>query len=227
MHCDVPYFLWNGSRPSYKHIKIYAVRVYIINRSITRKYLGDRSHTSYFMVYVSTTGVIVYWMADHPFAFHRSHNVRFDEYNCCISIEDKHNPVSLLLQQYLESLIHNWDLLNLIPCEVDILYTIFCDTKIITYEIELPPSGEKIGYNSLDDEDFTRLYVTGTIPNSPAGHKLPTHYEKICGSFLKMEKSLSQIKARLMNLITIKVHVENPRSRSAYEEGRGTRGQIL
>ena len=36
---DVPYFLWNGTRPSYKHIKIWGVRVYIINRRATRKKL--------------------------------------------------------------------------------------------------------------------------------------------------------------------------------------------
>ena len=40
------------------------------------------------------------------------------------------------------------------------------------YEIELPPDGNKIAFNLLDNEDFTIQYVTNTIPNSSAGHKL-------------------------------------------------------
>ena len=40
--------------------------------------------------------------------------------------------------------------------------------------MELPPAGNKIGSNLLDDEDFTILYVADTIPNSPAGHQPPT-----------------------------------------------------
>ena len=35
------------------------------------------------------------------------------------------------------------------------------------------PSGKKIGFNLLDDEDFTIPYITDTIHNSPAGHQLP------------------------------------------------------
>ena len=44
---------------------------------------------------------------------------------------------------------------------------------MITYEIYLPPSGKKVGFNLLDDEDFTIPYITDTIPNSPAGNQLP------------------------------------------------------
>ena len=46
---DVPYFLWHGTRPSYKHIKIWGVRVYIISGRTTRNKLDDRSHRGYFM----------------------------------------------------------------------------------------------------------------------------------------------------------------------------------
>ena len=31
---------------------------------------------------------------------------------------------------------------------------------MITYDIELPPSGKKIGFNLLDDEDYTIPYIT-------------------------------------------------------------------
>ena len=62
----------------------------------------------------------------------------------------------------------------MIPCELDLTLTSFWYAKIITYEIELPTSGKKFVFNFLYGEDFTILYITDSIPNSPAGHKLPT-----------------------------------------------------
>ena len=112
----------------------------------------------------------MYWKKYQQFIIHRAHNVWFDEYNYHLSIEDKHTPVSLLLRQDPEGHIHDSDLLNLIPCELDLTSNPFSDSTIITYDIELPPSGKKIGFNLLDDEDFTIPYITGTIPNSPSGH---------------------------------------------------------
>ena len=44
---DVPYFLWHGTRPSYKHLKIWGFIVYIINGRATGNKLDDRSHGSY------------------------------------------------------------------------------------------------------------------------------------------------------------------------------------
>ena len=90
------------------------------------------------------------------------------------SIEDKHTPVSLLLRQDPEGHIHNSDLLNLIPCELDLTSTPFIDETIIIYDIELPPSRKKIGFNLLDDEAFTIPYIIDTIHNSPAIHQLPS-----------------------------------------------------
>ena len=66
-----------------------------------------------------------------------------------------------LIQQDPKSLIHNSDLLNLMP---------FINTTIL----ELTPSGNKIGFNLMDDGYFTIHYVTDTIPNLPADNKLPT-----------------------------------------------------
>ena len=57
---DVPYFLQHGTRPSYKHIKIWSVIVYIINGRCTRKKLDDILHLGYLMDYISNTGVILY-----------------------------------------------------------------------------------------------------------------------------------------------------------------------
>ena len=49
---------------------------------------------------------------------------------------------------------------------------------MITYDIELPSSGKKFGFNLLDDEYFTIPYITDTIPNSPAGNKLPSQAKR-------------------------------------------------
>ena len=130
------------------------------------------------MEHAATTGVILYWKPDQPFIIHRSHHVLFGEYNSSLSIEDNHTPGSLLLRQDPEVHIHHSDLLNLIPCELDLTSTPFRDETIITYDIELPPSGKKIGFNLLDDEYFTIPYITDTIPNSPAGHQLPSQAKR-------------------------------------------------
>ena len=57
---DVPYLLWYGTRTSYKHIKIWVIRVCITNVRVTRKKIYDISHQGYLMVYADTTGVIIY-----------------------------------------------------------------------------------------------------------------------------------------------------------------------
>ena len=95
----------------------------------------------------------------------------------------------------------------MIQCEPDIISNPFSDITVITYEIELFTAGKKIGFNLLDNKDFTILYVSDTIPNSPAGYQLPTQAKTMCGSLLSMENSLSQLKAHLMNSIAIKIHV--------------------
>ena len=115
-----------------------------------------------------------YWNPDQPFVIHRAHHFWFGEYNYLLSIEDKHTPDYLLLQQDPEIHVHHLDLLNFIPCELDLTPTPIFDTTILTYEIELPPSGNKDGFNLLDDEKFTIPYIADKIPNSPAGHQLPT-----------------------------------------------------
>ena len=66
----------------------------------------------------------------------------------------------------------------MIPYELHLTSTTFSDTIILTYRIYLPLAGKKIGFNLLDDEDFTITYVIDTIPNSPASNKLPTHDKK-------------------------------------------------
>ena len=53
----------------------------------------------------------------------------------------------------------------MIPCELDLTFTPFCDTTMLTYEIELPTSENKVGFNLLDDEDFTIPHITDTTPN--------------------------------------------------------------
>ena len=61
----------------------------------------------------------------------------------------------------------------MILCELDPTSNKFSDTTTITYEIEIPTSGNKVGFNLLDDEDFTIPYVIYTIPHSPSDVQLP------------------------------------------------------
>ena len=49
---------------------------------------------------------------------------------------------------------------------------------MITYDIELHTSENKIGFNLLDDEYFTIPYINYTIPNSPAGRQLPSQAKR-------------------------------------------------
>ena len=107
------------------------------------------------MGYAATTGVIIYWKPDQPFIIHRAHHVWFDEYNSRLSIEDKHTPDSLLPWKDPEGHINDSYPLNLIPCKLGIICNPFSDETIITYDIELPPSGNKISFNLMDDEYFT------------------------------------------------------------------------
>ena len=65
-----------------------------------------------------------------------------------------------------------------IGCKIKFTCNKFCDTKIVTYEIELPPYGKKVGFNLLDDKYFTIPYITDTIPNSPAGNQLPSQSKR-------------------------------------------------
>ena len=61
------------------------------------------------------------------------------------------------------------------------------DTTILTNEIELPPSGNKVGFDLLDDEYFTIPYITDTIPNSSSGHQLP---KNACVTIKKLDDIL-------------------------------------
>ena len=64
-----------------KHIKIWGVRVYIINRSVTRNKLDEISHHDYCMGYAATSGIVFYWKPDQTFVIHKSHYISFYEYN--------------------------------------------------------------------------------------------------------------------------------------------------
>ena len=99
----------------------------------------------------------------------------FYEYDYSLYTEDKHTPGYLPLQEYPEGILHIYYLRKYIPCELDITYSQFFDT---TYDIELPPSGKKIGFSLLDYGYFTILYVIDTIPNSPSLRQLLTQVKK-------------------------------------------------
>ena len=154
------------------------MRVYIINGRDTRKKIDDRLHHGYFIGYAGTTGVIIYCKPDQTFIIHRADHVWSDEYNYRLYIEYKHTPGFLLLRKDPEGHIHDSDLLNFISCELDLKVTPFSDTTMITYEMELLPSRKKVGFNLLDDSEFTIPYITDTIPNLPAGHQLTSQAKR-------------------------------------------------
>ena len=159
------------------------------------------------MGYIDTTGVIIYCNPGHNFVIHRYHHVWFDEHNCCLSIEDKQNPGYLPIQQYPESIIHNSDLLKLIPCTLDITSNPFSNTTMIKNEIELSPSGKKIGFNLLDDENFTiPMPLIQYQINQPVIN-FQQRLNEMCRSLLPTDKILSQIKVHLINSISTKLHV--------------------
>ena len=66
----------------------------------------------------------------------------------------------------------------MIPCKLSLTSTPFSNTIILTYDIELPPAGKKIGFTLLDYEYFKIPYVVDTIPISLDGHQLPTQAKK-------------------------------------------------
>ena len=66
--------------------------------------------------------------------------------------------------------MHNLDLINLVPFELDIASTPFHDATITIYKIEFTPAGKKTGFKFLDDKDFTIPYIIDEIPNSPNSH---------------------------------------------------------
>ena len=82
------------------------------------------------MVYAATTGVIIYYKPDLPYYLHRYHHEWFGEYRYRVYIEDRHTTVYLIVQQDSESLIHNSDILNLVPYYINLTYTPFCDANI-------------------------------------------------------------------------------------------------
>ena len=82
---------------------------------------------------------------------------------------------------------------------------------------------EKFGFNLLDDEDFTILYIADTIPDSLAGHKLLSLakiYVWIVA--INVEKPITA-QGVLDELNSHQTPSVNQISRSVYSEGRATK----
>ena len=80
---------------------------------------------------------------------------------------------------------------------------------MITYDIELRSSGKEIGFNLIDDQDFTIPYITDNIPNLPAGHQLPSQAKRNVWIVAINGESLSQLKVYLMNSIFVNLRGVN------------------
>ena len=101
----------------------------------------------------------------------------------------------------------------MITCELDLTSTQFCDTAILTYEIELPPHVNKVGFNSLHDYYFTILYITDTILNSSACHKLTTQAQQNMWIIVINEEDATTAQGALDELN----HHQNPHVKSKDE----------
>ena len=62
----------------------------------------------------------------------------------------------------------------MVPCDLDLKYTPFCDVTIITNELELHPYRKEIGFNLSDSYDFNIPYIIDTIISLTYNHQLPT-----------------------------------------------------
>ena len=130
------------------------------------------------MGYDDTTGVILYFNPDQPFLSTDTIMIGLMKIILVYPYKTKRTIGYLLLQQNPEIILHGFYLLDLISFELYITSTTFCDTTILTYEIELTPAVKKICFNLLNYGYFTIPYVVDTISNSPAGHQLPKHSKK-------------------------------------------------
>ena len=73
-----------------------------------------------------------------------------------------------------------------------ILHPIHLVIQKLSHEIELYPSGRKVGFNLLDDEEFTIPYITDTVPNSLAVHKIPTQDKRnMCITYINGEEPIT------------------------------------
>ena len=98
---------------------------------------------------------------------------------------------------------------------------------MITYEIELPPSGKKIDFNLTDDGYFSIPYVTDTIPNSPTLRQLPSQPKLNAWTISINGEYPITSQGAIDELNFHQTPRENPRSISVYAEGRANREQIL
>ena len=75
----------------------------------------------------------------------------------------------------------------------------------------------------MDDEDFKIPYITDTIPNSPAGHQLPSQAKINVWIIAINEEEYITSKDVLNELNPRQNPQGNPRSRSVYAERRATK----
>ena len=150
------------------------------------------------MGYAATTGAILYCKPGQTCVIRRSHHAWFDEYTSCLSIEYKHTPFSLLLQEYPEIVIHNLDPLNLIPCEIDLTSTPSSDTKTVTYEIEVTPAGKYLVSIHWIINILQSLMSLIQYQIHQPFIKFQHRLNKISGSLLSMDKILLNIKVSLI-----------------------------
>ena len=102
-----------------KHIKMWGVRVYIINVRVTIKKLDDISNRGYFMGYEATTGVILYckpyqpFLSTYPIMFGLMNIIIVSPYDTSI-IQVRYSFENILKVIFIIQTSSNWFHVNLI-----------------------------------------------------------------------------------------------------------------
>ena len=73
---DIPCLFWNDTKLQYKHMNILGVLLYIIHDIVTRNKLDNISQRTCFMVYVATTGFILYCKPNQTYNLRLTINIQ-------------------------------------------------------------------------------------------------------------------------------------------------------
>ena len=124
------------------------------------------------MGYVATILVILYYDTDQHVDINRSYCVWFNEYISSLSMENNHTPGYLIFQNILKVFFIIWTCSTLLHAKLILHWT------ILTYEIEIRPSGRKFSYSLLDDENCAISYIIFEVLDSPVVHQPPPQSKK-------------------------------------------------
>jgi len=183
-----PYEKWHSIKPSFKDLTVFGCHVYVLNATKSRKALDSRTQTDlrdiitnqdidgYFMGYSNTTKVVVYWDPTNN-TIKRTHHCFLDEFDTRVSSKQKHTPGALLLAECATG-HHNYvppppEDIHLTVSQFDIAKSAFPAEECHTYQVDIPPQGQRFYIQVGDDSDFHIPYLDKLFRESPWLRTLP------------------------------------------------------